>query len=125
MTIYHLPKQLSPGRIDLTQPYMSDSYFQGTVGVHSEHGQPPHTQSGPQPDRPHRRRSLWRVVQAGQTGHDLQQAPDPASRPSIRKVSCVFSPPKKGLAELDVTLKGLRKNQELLAKQRRPLCPDV
>lgn len=107
MIICHLPKQLRPGRINLTQPYRTGSYFQGTMGVHSEHGQPPHAQSGPQPDRPHRRRSLWGVVQACQTGHDLQQAPDPASRSSICKVSCVFSTPKMALAEPDVTLKVL------------------
>lgn len=59
---------------------------QGTVGVHSEHGQSPHTQPGPQLDRPHSWRSLWRAVQACEAGHDLQQAPDPASRSPLCKV---------------------------------------
>lgn len=124
MIIYHLPKQPSPGRTDATPAYRTDSCFQGPMGVHSEHGQPPHSQSGPQPDRPHRRRSLWGVVQACQTGHDLQQAPDPASRPSLCKVSCAFPPPNMGLAEPDMTLKGLGKNQDLLAKCRNELRCD-
>lgn len=59
---------------------------QGTVGVHSEHGQSPHTQPGPQLDRPHSWRSLWRAVQACEAGHDLQQAPDPASWSPLCKV---------------------------------------
>lgn len=63
------------------------SCLQGAVGVHSEHGQSSHFKPGPQPDRPHSRRSLWGVVQTCKAWHDLQQITDPASRPSIRKVT--------------------------------------